>query len=98
MSTSWTSTATRSTGGRSAEVGLTPLAHRLGSQGFRDLVDVRHLEDTRRHQHDLAAADQVAIGEAEIDGATGNARLALEPLAEPRAAHELGAERHRGMR
>src|SRR6266404_2801126 len=27
-----------------------------------------------------------------------NARLALEPLAEPRAAHELGAERHRGMR
>src|SRR5829696_5741934 len=81
-----------------APIGLLPLPHRLCPHRLRNLLDIRHLEHAGRDQDDLAAADQVAAAEAEVDGAPGDARSALQPLAEPRATHELGAERHRGMR
>ena len=93
----------RSASLRSAPVGMTwsgllPLPHRLRPHRLGNLLDVRHLEHAGRDQDDLAAADQVAAAEAEVDGAPGDARGAFEPLAELGAAHELGAERHRRMR
>src|SRR5882757_1106160 len=75
-----------------------PLAHHLGAHRLRDLVDIRHLEDARRHEDDLAAAYEVAAAEAEIDGPPGNARGALQPLSQLGAAHELGAGRYSRMR
>src|SRR5260370_16781312 len=74
-----------------------PLAHHLGAHRLRDLVDIRHLEDARRHEDDLAAAHQVAAAEAEIDGPPGNARGALEPLSKLGAPHELGPQRYLRM-
>src|SRR5918993_2158592 len=75
-----------------------PLPHRLCPHRLRNLLDIRHLEHARGDQHDLAAADQVAAAEAEVDGAACDACGAFQPLAELRAAHELRAERHRRMR
>src|SRR3984893_556103 len=74
-----------------------PLAHHLGTHRLGNLVDIRHLEDARRHEDNLAAAHEVAAAEAEIDGPPGNARGALEPLSKLGATHELGAERYRRM-
>src|SRR5258708_39524287 len=74
-----------------------PLAHHLGTHRLRDLVDIRHLEDARRHEDDLAAAHEVTAAEAEIDGPPSNARGALQPLSKLGATHELGAERYRRM-
>src|SRR6266536_5674408 len=72
-----------------------PLAHHLRPHRLGNPLDIRHLEDARCHQNNLTAANQVAAAETEIDRAPCNACLAFDPLAEPRAAHELSAERDR---
>src|SRR5215475_9883594 len=83
--------------GGGEEVSL-PLPHHRRPHRLGDLGDIRDLEHARRDQDDLTAAHQIAAAEAEVDGAARQTGGAFQPLAKPRAAHELGAERHRGMR
>src|SRR5262249_10146868 len=74
-----------------------PFPHHGGARSLGDLVDIGHLEHARGDQDDLAIADQIAAAEAEVERAPRDAGAAFKPMAKPRAAHEFGAERHRGM-
>src|SRR5262245_32026512 len=75
-----------------------PFPHHGGARRLGNLVDVGHLEHARCDQDDLALADQIAAAEAEVERAPRDAGAAFKPMAKSRAAHEFGAERHRGMR